>query len=60
MNTYQKLACQNADQLIFGKAPKPIPCRNGMIIGGGLVYPEINFTLPPMNINDNTDTAEGL
>lgn len=54
MYTYQKLAYQHTDPMIFGQSPNPITCRNGMILGGGLVYPEINFTLPPMNIDDST------
>ena len=39
---------------IFGKALYPVPLDNGMIIGGGTVYPEINFTLPPMSIDKDT------
>ncbi|MGE5582375.1 MAG: methyltransferase MtaB domain-containing protein [Bacillota bacterium] len=54
MNHFTALAYEHPDQLIFGKARKPITCRNGMVIGGGLVYPEINFTLPPMNIDETT------
>ena len=54
MKTFQKLAYQDSDSFIYGQSPHPLACRNGMAIGGGLVYPEINFTLPPMNINDST------
>jgi methanol---5-hydroxybenzimidazolylcobamide Co-methyltransferase len=34
--------------------PKPVVCKNGMVIGGGVVYPELNFTLPPMTIDEST------
>jgi methanol--5-hydroxybenzimidazolylcobamide Co-methyltransferase len=40
--------------LLFGIAPKPLVTRHGMTIGGGIVYPEINFTLPPMLVEAAT------
>ncbi len=42
------------DEFIFGHAKKPVKCKNGMIFGGGTVYPEINFTLPPMSVTEKT------
>jgi methanol--5-hydroxybenzimidazolylcobamide Co-methyltransferase len=48
---YTSLAIAAPDDLIFGLAPKPVQTRSGMVIGGGTVYPELNFTLPPMAIN---------
>lgn len=50
MKHYDKLAISNPDNLIFGVAPKPLKTRMGMIIGGGVVYPELNFTLPSIEI----------
>ena len=47
---YQSLAITDPAELIFGLAPKPVTTRSGMVIGGGTVYPELNFTLPPMAI----------
>ena len=44
-------------EFIYGNAAKPIHCKNGMVIGGGEVYPELNFTLPPMNIDDSSYPA---
>ncbi len=41
-------------EFIYGKAPAPVTCRNGLVIGGGQVVPELNFTLPPMDINADT------
>ena len=48
------LAITNPAELRFGVAPKPLVTRRGLNIGGGLVYPEINFTLPPMFVNEST------
>ena len=52
MQHYSKLAIPNPSDLIFGQAPHPVRTRSGMVIGGGEVYPELNFTLPPMEINE--------
>lgn len=49
-----KPVIQEPGKLIFGRAPKPVHLKNGMVIGDGVVYPEINFTLPTMLINENT------
>ncbi len=54
MKTFETLAYRNVDDFVYGDAPHPVRCKNGMVIGGGLVYPELNFTLPPMIIDDST------
>ena len=46
----------DAGQLVFGQAAHPVTTRSGLRIGGGSVYPEINFTLPPMRITADTMT----
>ncbi len=51
MERYAHLAISSLDDFVFGRAPHRLNLRNGLIIGGGIVYPEINFTLPPMEIN---------
>ncbi len=51
---FKKLAIESMEDLCFGTAPSPVTTRRGLIIGGGKVYPELNFTLPPMHINDDT------
>jgi len=51
---YQSLAIDKPESLIFGSAPKPLTTRSGMVIGGGHVYPELNFTLPSMTISADT------
>ena len=51
---YKFLAISDPLELTFGLAPKPVTTRSGMVIGGGKVYPELNFTLPPMSIDAGT------
>jgi methanol---5-hydroxybenzimidazolylcobamide Co-methyltransferase len=46
--TSLKINC--AEDLIFGHAPYPVKTPRGLVIGGGIVYPELNFTLPPIQI----------
>ena len=57
MKQYAQLAIDQADDLIFGRAPHPITCGHDLTIGAGTVYPEINFTLPPMEVNEATMPA---
>lgn len=48
---YDRLAIASADALLFGTAPRPLTTRAGLVLGGGCVYPEINFTLPAIAID---------
>ncbi len=48
---YTKLTYDSSDEMIFGISKNPVKFNNGMVIGGGLVYPEVNFTLPTMEIS---------
>jgi methanol---5-hydroxybenzimidazolylcobamide Co-methyltransferase len=54
MKTYSELSISKPDDLVFGKAPNPVSLPNGLVIGGGDVYPELNFTLDNMIINSET------
>ena len=54
MKTFASLAIDDPRELVFGKCKHPITLRNGMVIGGGTVYPELNFTLPGMEIDAST------
>jgi methanol---5-hydroxybenzimidazolylcobamide Co-methyltransferase len=54
---YKSLAISDPADLIFGAAPHPVDTRSGMRIGGGTVYPELNFTLPPIQIEESTIDA---
>ena len=50
---YKSLAIENPNDLIYGKALKPVTTRNyGLTIGGGEIYPELNFTLPSMKLEE--------
>lgn len=51
---YKTLSINHAEDLLFGKSPKPVTTRRGLKIGGGQVYSELNFTLPVMSIEANT------
>lgn len=51
---FNSLAISDPLQLIFGHAAKPVTTRRGLVIGGGTVYPELNFTLPSMEVTVDT------
>jgi methanol---5-hydroxybenzimidazolylcobamide Co-methyltransferase len=51
---FEKLTIDRPEALRFGVAPKPLTTRRGMVIGGGTVYPELNFTLPAINVDSGT------
>jgi len=51
---YKKLIINDPGELMFGNAPFPVKTRRGLVIGGGNVYSELNFTLPAMSINQDT------
>jgi len=47
---FKDLAISAPSQLLYGTAPHPLTTRRGLVIGGGTVYPEVNFTLPPTEV----------
>lgn len=51
---FPKLAIDRAEDLRFGFAPRPVTTSKGLVIGGGSVMPELNFTLPPITISKDT------
>jgi methanol--5-hydroxybenzimidazolylcobamide Co-methyltransferase len=53
-NEYRTTAYTDLDDFVYGVAKNPVSLKNGMVIGGGLVYPELNFTLPSMPLTDAT------
>ncbi len=53
MEQYDRLSIGRTEDLVFGRCPRPLRV-GGLTIGGGTVYPELNFTLPPMAINEAT------
>jgi methanol--5-hydroxybenzimidazolylcobamide Co-methyltransferase len=54
VKTFNELAVKSLDDFIYGIAPYPVTAKNGMVIGGGAVYPEINMTLPPITVDEST------
>ena len=52
--TASQLAVTCLDDFIFGRALHPVSCGRGIVCGDGTVIPEINFTLPSMDINEGT------
>lgn len=47
---YKQVAYDNVNDFVYGVSKFPVVCKNGMTIGGGTIYPELNFTLPSMLI----------
>ena len=54
MARFTRLAVSDPAELRFGVAPQPLITHHGLALGGGVVYPEINFTLPPMFVDKTT------
>lgn len=54
---FSTLAVSDADELIYGRAPIPVACGLGLTIGGGQVYPEVNFTLPVITVDSSNWSA---
>ncbi len=53
--TFSHPAVTDPAALSFGRAPRPVRCRaTGLVLGAGQVYPELNFTLPPMLVDAQT------
>jgi methanol--5-hydroxybenzimidazolylcobamide Co-methyltransferase len=51
---FNSLAIDTDDDLVFGQCKYPVSCGNNLVIGGGMVFPEINFTLPSMTVDEST------
>jgi len=56
---YNKLAINTPEELMFGNALYPVTTRRGLVIGGGSVIHELNFTLPTLSINTGTLSVIG-
>ena len=54
MPGYGEQRRRGMNTLMFGRAAHPVRCGRDLIIGGGEVFPEINFTLPPMSLDAST------
>ena len=47
---FDRLAIAAPGDLLFGHAPDPVACGFDLTIGAGQVYPEVNFTLPAIEV----------
>lgn len=54
MPEFKTTAYQNLCDFVYAQAKYPVTLKNGMVIGGGTLYPEVNFTLPTMTIDAGT------
>lgn len=52
--TYSSLEIPTEDGLLYGVSPRSVECGLGLKIGAGTVFPEVNFTLPAMDIAEET------
>lgn len=52
--TYTDLDVQDHTELVFGRSRRPLACGFDLTIGGGTVFPEVNFTLPTLAITAET------
>jgi methanol---5-hydroxybenzimidazolylcobamide Co-methyltransferase len=50
-NPYRRLTVAGPADLVFGRAPAPVSCGFDLSIGAGTVFPEVNFTLPAIEVN---------
>ena len=55
-NVFTNTAYTDLNTFLYAQAIHPVVLNNGMVIGGGTLYPEINFTLPPISIEQGTMT----
>jgi len=53
---FTALAIARESELVYGTSPHPLACGLGLTVGAGKVFPEVNFTLPPMSIAAETWT----
>jgi len=51
---FNELSYKSINDFIYGSSIHPVKCKNGLVIGGGQIYPELNFTLPTMSITQET------
>ncbi len=52
MRSFTTLAYSSPSEMIFGKSLHPVTCGFDLEIGDGLVFPEVNYTLPSMHVGE--------
>ncbi len=53
---FNELSYKSVNDFVYGSSIHPVTCKNGLVIGGGQILPELNFTLPTMLITQETMT----
>ncbi|MCL1879784.1 MAG: methanol--corrinoid methyltransferase [Actinomycetia bacterium] len=48
------VAYTDLKDFVYGKAVHPVTTKRGLVIGGGTIMPEVNFTLPTMLVEKDT------
>lgn len=48
---FECLTIAHDADLVFGTSSRPVKCGFGLEIGAGVVYPEVNFTLPAIEVS---------
>jgi len=56
---FQNVAIADPSEPYFGSRPQPLTTRRGLVIGGGMVYPELNFAPPAMLVQETTMAEVG-
>ncbi|HSW43852.1 MAG TPA: methyltransferase MtaB domain-containing protein [Patescibacteria group bacterium] len=54
VRSFGRLAITDLEDFVFGRSAAPVDCGHGVIVGDGIVLPELNFTLPPVAIGEDT------
>lgn len=49
-----KQAITDLKEFVYGRAMHPVTTARGVVIGEGTVFPELNFTLSAMDVNEQT------
>jgi methanol--5-hydroxybenzimidazolylcobamide Co-methyltransferase len=52
--SFDRLAIADLSTFVYGRAPAPVDCGHGVTVGAGRVVPELNFTLPPLEVSAAT------
>ncbi|AOY74949.1 methyltransferase MtaB domain-containing protein [Clostridium formicaceticum] len=52
--SFKDVCYKDLNSFVYGKSLYPVKTKNGLEIGGGVVLPELNFTLPTMEVSQET------
>ncbi|MFZ5967535.1 MAG: methyltransferase MtaB domain-containing protein [Bacillota bacterium] len=51
---FNEVHYKDLKDFIYGRSLYPVKTKNGVEIGGGMILPELNFTLPAMEVSQET------